>query len=304
MANIAISVHGGAGTISRSSMDAARESLYKKALEAAIKMGYDILKKGGSSLDAVTASVVELENCPLFNAGKGSVFNHGGKHEMDAAIMRGDTHGAGAVAACRNIKNPVLLARCIMEKSNHVLLSGEGAEQFARQQNIAFEPDEYFYDEFRFRQWQELKGTEATQLDHSDKKFGTVGAVACDVRGNIAAATSTGGMTNKKFGRIGDTPLIGAGTYADNSTCAVSCTGDGEYFIRVVAAYDVAALMQYGNLSLQEAAQRVIHQKLKKLKGEGGLIAVDAQGNIEMVFNTAGMYRASLSGNHLVVSIW
>lgn len=288
----AIVIHGGAGTILKSLLTPEKEQAYLSALHEAVKAGYSELTEGRHALDAVIAAVVSLEDCPLFNAGRGSVFNHHGKQEMDASVMRGDTGMAGAVAAVKNIRNPVLAARAVMEKTPHILLTSSGAEEFARMAGLQFEPDEFFFDEYRYRQWQQLKDTQQTALDHSDKKFGTVGAVAIDINGNLAAATSTGGMTNKQFGRIGDTPLIGAGTYARNKTCAVSCTGDGEYFIRALAAYDVSCLMEYKNLSLEEACRTVIHDKLKPAGGEGGLIALDRNSTPVMVFNTPGMYRA------------
>lgn len=265
---------------------------YETGLQQALDKGYKILEAGGSSLDAVEAAVMMLEDFPLFNAGKGAVFNNIGKHEMDASIMFGKGLEAGAVCGVGNIKNPVQLARAIMERSGHVLLSGQGAEIFARQQNIPFEDDAYFYTEQRYRQWQEALKEDKVQMDHSDKKFGTVGAVALDKNGNLAAATSTGGMTNKKFGRVGDSPVIGAGTYANNNTCAVSCTGHGELFMRSVVAYDISCLMEYKGLSLKDACDVVVYDKLVKIGGEGGLIAIDKQGNIEMPFNSEGMYRA------------
>ena len=237
-----------------------------------------------------------LEDSPLFNAGKGSVFTAEGTHEMDAAIMEGDNCKAGAVSLITGIKNPISLARDVMEQSEHVFLAGEGAMQFAKRNGYTLEPSDYFYDALRYQQWQDLKGSDAFQLDHSvkkDSKFGTVGAVACDSFGNLAAATSTGGMTNKKWGRVGDSPMIGAGNYANNATCAVSCTGSGEYFIRGVVAYDVSCLMEYKGLSLAEAASEVIQHRIVKLGGDGGLVAVDAQGNIAMPFNTEGMYRGA-----------
>ncbi len=293
---ISIAVHGGAGTILRSKMTEEKEVQYKTALEVSLKAGYKILTEGGTSLDAVTAAVTELENCPLFNAGKGSVFTYNGEHEMDASIMRGDNLAAGAITAVKNIKNPVVAARAIMEKSEHVLLSGAGAEEFARLHQLAFENDAYFFDQFRYDQWQLAKKEGVVQLDHSDdKKFGTVGAVAIDKYNNLSAATSTGGMTNKRFNRIGDSPIIGAGTYANNNTCAISCTGHGEFFIRAVVAYDISCLMEYGGLSLQEACRKVVNDKLVKFGGEGGLVAIDSKGNICMPFNSEGMYRGSYS---------
>lgn len=246
-------------------------------------------------MDAVEKAVVELENSHLFNAGKGSVFTANGSHEMDASIMEGKELQAGAVSLVTGIKNPVQLARCIMEQSGHVFMAGNGAMEYAKFLGFKLEDPEYFFDELRYNQWQEIKDSETFQLDHSlkkDSKFGTVGAVACDSKGTLAAATSTGGMTNKRFGRVGDSPMVGAGTYANNNTCAVSCTGSGEYFIRGVVAYDVSCLMEYKGLSLAEAAHEVINNRVLKLGGDGGLIAVDAQGNIAMPFNTEGMYRA------------
>lgn len=292
--NFSLAIHGGAGTLLKGQMTAEKETAYKKTLQEALDMGYAVLEKEGTSLDAVEAAVKVLEDSPLFNAGKGSVFTAEGTHEMDAAIMEGKALKAGAVSLITGIKNPVCLARTIMEKSDHVFLAGEGAMMFAKENNFKIENPDYFYDELRHQQWQDLKGSDSFQLDHSvkkDSKFGTVGAVACDVFGNIAAATSTGGMTNKKWGRVGDSPMIGAGNYANNETCAVSCTGSGEFFIRGVVAYDVSCLMEYKGLSLAEAATEVIQHRILKLGGDGGLIAVDAKGNITMPFNTEGMYR-------------
>jgi beta-aspartyl-peptidase (threonine type) len=273
-----------------------KETAYKHALESALEKGYSVLAEGGTATDAVARAVVELENSPLFNAGKGSVFTAEGTHEMDAAIMEGNTLNAGAVSLITGIKNPIVLARDVMEKSEHVFLAGEGAMKFARSLDYSLEDESYFYDQLRYEQWQEVKGTATFQLDHSakkDSKFGTVGAVACDCHGNLAAATSTGGMTNKRFGRIGDSPILGAGNYANNKTCAVSCTGSGEFFIRGVVAYDVSCLMEYKGLSLEDAAKEVIGRRLLEIGGDGGLIAVDAHGNIAMPFNTEGMYRGS-----------
>jgi beta-aspartyl-peptidase (threonine type) len=234
-----------------------------------------------------------LEDSPLFNAGKGSVFTSAGTHEMDAAIMEGKQREAGAVAMISGIKNPILLANDVMKHSGHVLLAGEGALSFAKLRNYEFLPPSYFHDAFRYEQWLQIKDTDLTQLDHTkrDHKFGTVGAVACDMEGNIAAATSTGGMTNKKFGRIGDSPLIGSGTYANNQTCAVSCTGSGEFFIRGAVAYDVSCLIEHKNYTLQQACDEVIKNRLMALGGDGGLIAINAQAEIAMSFNTEGMYR-------------
>ncbi len=295
--NFSIAIHGGAGTILRSTMTPELQAQYETGLEAALDKGYKILEAGGSSLEAVEGAVVILEDFPLFNAGKGAVFNNVGGHEMDASIMFGEGLEAGAVCGVSHIKNPVKLARAIMEHSGHVILCGEGAEQFAKLQNITFEDDAYFYTEQRYKQWQEALKEDKVQLDHSDKKFGTVGAVALDKYGNLAAATSTGGMTNKKFGRVGDSPIPGAGTYANNNTCAVSCTGHGELFIRSVVGYDISCLIEYKGLSLKEACDLVVYDKLVKMGGEGGLIAIDKHGNIEMPFNSEGMYRACRSSN-------
>ncbi len=304
MINYGIAVHGGAGTIPQSDMTPAREQAYRLGLEDALKRGHAILKEGGSSLDAVEAAVRVLEDCPQFNAGKGSVFNADGQHEMDASIMEGHKLRAGAVAGVNNVRNPVGLARLVMDKSPHVLISGMGAFEFAHQEKVLLEDDQYFFDQFRYDQWMKTKGTDQYQLDHSDgeHKFGTVGAVALDQHGHLAGATSTGGMTNKRFQRIGDSPLIGAGTYANDSTCAISCTGHGESFIRAVAAYDVSALMEYKGLSLQEAVRVVVHDKLPLLDGDGGLIAIDRNGNIVLDFNCSGMYRGQCGSDGVVKS--
>jgi beta-aspartyl-peptidase (threonine type) len=271
------------------------ESEYKSALAHALEVGYRLLEDGGTAVDVVETAVKMLEDTPLFNAGKGSVFTSEGTHEMDAAIMDGSNLKAGAVSLITGIRNPVCLARDVMDKSYHVFLAGEGAMKFAGELGYKIEAPEYFYDEVRYRQWQGIKDSDHFQLDHSvkkDGKFGTVGAVACDSHGNVAAATSTGGMTNKKWGRVGDSPIIGSGNYANNKTCAVSCTGSGEYFIRGVVAYDVSCLMEFKGLSLEEATSEVIHKRILEIGGDGGLIAVDARGNIAMPFNTEGMYRA------------
>ncbi len=301
MSIFSLAIHGGAGTILKSKMTPEKEAQYIQALQEALKQGHQILSQGGTSLDAVEASVCSLENCHLFNAGKGSVFNAKGEHEMDASIMEGSTKNAGAIATIKGIKNPIRLARKVMEESEHVFLVGDGAIEFAKMQELEFISPNYFYDEFRFQQWQKVKDSDQFMLDHSiekkDEKFGTVGAVALDIHGNVAAATSTGGMTNKKFGRIGDSSIIGAGTYANNKTCAVSCTGSGEFFIRNVVAYDVSCLMEFKGLSLQDACDEVIHHRLLEINGDGGLIAVDNQGNIALPFNTEGMYRASVSNS-------
>lgn len=290
----AIVIHGGAGTIPKTLMDTGKLAVYKAALQSCVDAGFSLLAGGGSALDAVTAAVMSLEDCPLFNAGKGAVFNHEGHHEMDAAIMNGANRMAGAVAGVHGVKNPVVLARTIMEQSEHVCLSGSGALAFAKEHQLELKTDDYFFDQFRFDQYQEALKEDRVQLDHSitgDKKFSTVGAVALDTQGNLAAATSTGGMTNKKYGRIGDTPIIGAGTYAYNQTCAVSCTGHGEYFIRQVAAHQVHCLMSYKGLTLEEACKQVVMKELVTIGGEGGLIAIDRAGNITTPFNSEGMYR-------------
>ena len=295
MNTFSIAIHGGAGTLVKGMMTPELESQYKHALKIALNAGYKILAEGKTAIEAVEIAVKLLEDSPLFNAGKGSVFTATETHEMDASIMDGKTLNAGAVSLITGIKNPVSLARDVMEKSEHVFLAGEGAMQFANELHYKLEDPSYFYDEFRHKQWIEIKDTDSFQLDHStkkDSKFGTVGAVACDQDGNIAAATSTGGMTNKKWGRVGDSPMIGAGNYANNKTCAVSCTGSGEFFIRGVVAYDVSCLMEYKGLSLEDAANEVINKRILEIKGDGGLIAVDANGNIAMPFNTEGMYRA------------
>ena len=311
MKKFSIAIHGGAGTILPALMTPQKELAYRTALNEAIRQGSNILEKGGSSLDAVEAAVISLEDFPLFNAGKGAVFTNTGTHEMDASIMYGLNLNAGAVSGVSNVKNPVALAKCVMEKSGHVYLSGKEAENFAELNKLSLEANAYFYTEERFKQWQDVKDSDTYQLDHTDKseqgekKFGTVGAVALDQHGNLAAATSTGGMTNKKFGRVGDTPIIGAGTYANNDTCAISCTGHGEYFIRAVVAYDISCLMEYKGLSLQAACNYVVKDKLVKFGGEGGLIAIDKYGNIELPFNSDGMYRAwQHSGEEIHTAIY
>ncbi len=304
-------IHGGAGTILKEDMTPDLEIAYMNALEDALKAGYAVLEQEGSASNAVKAAIVVLEDNLLFNAGRGSVFTKKGVQEMDAAIMNGKTMEAGAVAGVRNVRNPIELAEEVMINSNHVFLSGKGANDFAIKQGIKLEPDEYFFSKFRYDQWKVMRDSDSYSLDHThqdleelmkDKKFGTVGAVACDAFGNIAAATSTGGMTNKKYGRIGDSPLIGAGTYANNATCAISCTGHGEPFICAVAAHDVSCLMEYKGMSLHEAMNEVVNVKLIKLEGEGGMIGVDAHGNTAMLFNSAGMYRAvkKSTGEHFV----
>jgi beta-aspartyl-peptidase (threonine type) len=300
MADFTIVIHGGAGTILKEDMTPELEKAYFEGLQEALDISYAVLEEGGTAVNAVKAALVLLEDNVLFNAGRGSVFTKKGVQEMDAAIMDGTDLSAGAVAGVRNVRNPIELATEVMRNSNHVFLSGKGANDFAIKQGVKLEPDEYFFSQFRYDQWKAIRDSDNYSLDHThhhleelmrDKKFGTVGAVACDSLGNLAAATSTGGMTNKKYGRIGDSPMIGSGTYANNNTCAISCTGHGEMFIRSVAAYDVSCLMEYKNLSLQEAMDVVVNDKLIKMNGEGGMIGVDAHGNAAMVFNSAGMYR-------------
>jgi L-asparaginase / beta-aspartyl-peptidase len=295
---IGLVIHGGAGTIERGSMTAEKEREYRAGLERALTAGYEILKRGGSSLDATEAAVRVLEDDPRFNAGRGSVFTSAGTNEMDASIMDGKTLKAGAVGSVKQIKNPIGLARLIMEKSPHVMLDCAGAEAFAKANGIELVDQKYFFTQERWDALQKVKAAEKHHASGDGKSFiitdqdrhGTVGAVALDQGGNLAAATSTGGTTNKMPGRIGDTPVIGAGTYANNQTCAVSCTGDGEYFIRVAAAHEVSALMQYRGLTLQEAAQTAL-DTVKQLGGTGGLIAIDKAGQIALPFNTNGMYR-------------
>lgn len=304
----AIVLHGGAGTILKKNMTPEDEAAYLATLEEAVRVGYEILKNGGTSLDAVEKTVNVLEDSPLFNAGKGAVFTHEGKNELDASIMDGSSLNAGASAGTTTIKNPINLARAVMEHSPHVMLSGKGAEQFAEEQGLEMVDPSYFYTERRFKALQRVKAAEEGQARDKaafydpiikDSKFGTVGCVALDKHGNLAAGTSTGGMTNKRWGRVGDAPIIGAGTYANNATCAVSSTGWGEYFIRAMVAHDISALMAYKGMSLQEAAREVIQKKVPDLGGDGGIVAVDKNGNMVMEFNTEGMYRASMdaSGN-------
>ncbi len=302
-------IHGGAGTILKKNMTPEKEKAYQQALEQALQAGYAILNKGGTALDAVEAAVRVMEDSPLFNAGKGAVFTNEGKNELDAAIMNGKNLAAGSVASVTTIKNPITAARAVMERSEHVMMIGPGAEKFAQQQGLEIVDPSYFHTDDRWNSLQRIKKQDSlkTELDHGSKKsaseidikqpgnrdhkYGTVGAVALDQQGNLAAATSTGGMTNKKFGRVGDAPIIGAGTYANNATCAISCTGWGEFFIRLVVAKTVSDLMEYKNLSLKAAADELIMKKVPQLGGDGGLIAVDKNGNITMPFNTEGMYR-------------
>lgn len=302
----AIIIHGGAGTILKKNMSDEMEAAYKQKLEEAIRVGYTILKNGGTSLDAVTKTINIMEDSPLFNAGKGAVFTHEETNEHDASIMDGKTLNAGASAGTTTVKNPIDLARAVMDNSPHVMLSGQGADTFAKEQGLQIVEPNYFYTERRFKSLERIKDKEKTELDHDDKisfydadikdsKFGTVGCAALDKNGNLTAGTSTGGMTNKRWGRIGDAPIIGAGTYANNNTCAVSSTGWGEYFIRGMVAYDISALMEYKGLSLEDASKEVIQNKLTTLGGTGGIVAVDKNGNMVAEFNTAGMYRATMN---------
>ncbi|MGF6663130.1 beta-aspartyl-peptidase (threonine type) [Paraburkholderia atlantica] len=311
--NAVIAIHGGAGTILRTSMSASAEAEYHAALNAVLSAGQRVLADGGSALDAVSEAVRLLEDCALFNAGHGAVYTAAGTHELDAAIMDGRTLDAGAICCVKRVRNPILAARRVLERSDHVLFTGEGAEAFAAAQGLEFVDNSYFGTDARYRQWQLAREQQRPMLDHDaatlasaasgngdpmphepidpNRKFGTVGAVALDRHGHLAAATSTGGVTNKQVGRVGDTPLIGAGCYADDATCAVSTTGSGEMFMRMVAAYDVAAQMAYRQISLEEAALDVVMNRLPKIDGRGGLVAVDVHGNVTLPFNTEGMYR-------------
>ena len=297
MVKIILAIHGGAGAILRSSMTEEKEKAYKTALETSLNAGYSLLEKGFSSLDAVQAAVIVLEDSPLFNAGKGSVFTHDGAHEMDASIMDGRTLKAGAVAGVQNIRNPVALARKIMDHSEYVFLAGRGAEDFALQMNIPTEEADYFFDQFRYDQLMEIRNKDSVQLDHSNKKFGTVGAVALDVNGNLAAATSTGGMTNKRYNRIGDSPIIGSGNYANNKTCAVSCTGHGEYFIRYAVSHEIVAQMKYKKISAKDAVEDVINRQLKEINGEGAAIILDKSGRFTTARNSEGLYRGWITSD-------
>lgn len=284
-------VHGGAGVIKRGSLAPEKEGQYHETIKAALDRGYKILEDGGKSTEAVIEVVKFLEDSPLFNAGKGAVFTHEGTHELDASIMEGKTLRAGAVAGVTNVKNPILLAEKIMTASTHVMLSGKGAEMFAEEMGLELVEQEYFFDSARYDSWKKTQEAEKIGQMQKDSKFGTVGCVALDRYGDLAAATSTGGMSDKKYGRIGDSPIIGAGTYANNATCAISATGWGEYFIRLAVAHDISALMEYGGLDLNAAAKKVIHEKLAKLGGDGGVIGLTHTGEITMTFNSEGMYR-------------
>ncbi|WP_282628774.1 isoaspartyl peptidase/L-asparaginase family protein [Empedobacter sedimenti] len=304
---VVLVIHGGAGTILKENMSPEKEKAYRLVLQEALQNGYKVIKNGGESEDAVIEAIKVMENSPLFNAGKGAVFTHEGKNEMDASIMKGKTMQAGAVAGVTTIKNPILAAKAVMNNSAHVMMAGKGAEEFAIKQGLEIVDPSYFRTEDRWNSLQKVleKDKEKMELDHDtktqayvpfnfvDEKFGTVGAVALDAKGNITAGTSTGGMTNKRYGRIGDSPIIGAGTYANNEV-GVSCTGWGEYFIKAIAAYDVAALMKYKQVSSQEAGKEVI-KKIGEMGGDGGMIVLDKNGQASFPFNTAGMYRGSIT---------
>lgn len=309
-----IVIHGGAGTILKENMSDSLETAYKEKLKEAISIGHEILKNGGTSLEAITKTINILEDSPLFNAGKGSVFTHDATNELDASIMDGATLNAGAVAGVKHIKNPIDLAKDVMQKSEHVMLYGTGAEEFAQSLGYKMMDTSYFYTKSRYKSLQRV--LEKENLENTEKisfkdpyiknsKFGTVGCAALDKHGNLASGTSTGGMTNKRWNRIGDAPIIGAGTYANNATCAISSTGWGEFFIRSVVAFDISAMMEYKGMSLQDAAKEVIHKKVPALGGDGGIVAIDKNGNVAMEFNTAGMYRASMNAEgELIIGIY
>ncbi len=312
---IAIAIHGGAGTIRRGDMTPEAEQAYRARLEEALRAGHAVLERGGTSLDAVVAAITVMEDSPLFNAGKGAVFTSEGTNELDAAIMDGATLQAGAVAGVKRVRSPIRLARAVMERSPHVMMAGAGAEAFAAEQGLELVEPEYYFTRHRWDALQRIQAAESGKpvseppgpqaFLPDDRKFGTVGAVALDRHGNLAAGTSTGGMTNKKFGRIGDAPIVGAGTYANNESCAVSATGHGEYFIRNVVAYDICARVRYRGLPLAEAADEVVMQRLVEQGGDGGVIAIDRAGNIAMPFNSEGMYRGSIDRDgNLVVRIY
>lgn len=312
----ALAIHGGAGTIRKQDLTPEQDSAYRAALNAALDLGEKVLREGGTALDAVEQTIRYLEDSPLFNAGKGAVFTHEGKNELDASIMQGHDLAAGAVGGVTNVRNPISAARAVMEQSAHVMLTGRGAEQFAQERGLEIVDPSYFFTQNRWDGLQRAKEEEAVKLDHDGKqgylqgaerhdyKFGTVGCVALDQKGNLVAGTSTGGMTNKRWNRVGDAPIIGAGTYANNATCAISCTGHGEYFIRWTVAHDVSALMEYKGLSLEEATHEVVQVKLKNAGGEGGLIAVDRHGNVSLPFNSEGMYRGYAKPGERVVAIY
>lgn len=307
-AEYAIVIHGGAGTIRKENMTPAREADYRAIMNRALDKGEEILKNGGSSLEAVEKTIMIMEDSPLFNAGKGAVFTHEGRNELDASIMNGADRNAGAVGGVTIVKSPIQAAIAVMNESPHVMLTGEGAEQFAIEQGLDTVDNKYFYTQKRWDSLQKILQKEDQSTGYLDQypdyKFGTVGCVALDKDGNIVAGTSTGGMTNKRYNRIGDSPIIGAGTYADNSTCGVSCTGHGEFFIRWAVAYDVSAIMAYKGKSLEAAAKEVVNEKLPEVGGSGGLVSLDKYGNIAMPFNTEGMYRGYAKPNERVVQIY
>lgn len=307
-------IHGGAGTLLKKDMTPEKEKEYKTVLNEALIKGYEVLKNKGTSLDAVESAIKVMEDSPLFNAGKGAVFTHEETNELDASIMDGKTLKAGSVAGVKTVKNPITAARIVMEKSPHVMMTGKGADEYAKSKGAEIVEPSYFYTESRYKALKKIQESEQQELDHNsksnkekeeekkqsysyDKKFGTVGAVALDIYGNLAAGTSTGGMTNKRFGRVGDSPIIGAGTYANNDTCAVSATGHGEFFIRSVVSHDISALMEYKGLSVKRASEEVVMKKLVKIGGEGGVIALDKKGNLAMTFNSEGMYRGYIKSD-------
>lgn len=303
----ALAIHGGAGSIKPGQFSPVEEKEFADKLEEALKVGYKILENGGTSLECVEKVVNVLEDSPLFNAGKGAVFTNAGTNELDAAIMDGKTLNAGTVAGIKRVKNPITLARLVMMESPHVMMIGDGAEKFGEMHGVEFVDPEYFYTERRWESLQKILEREKLSLldNDNDYKFGTVGCVALDKDGNLAAATSTGGMTNKRWGRVGDVPIIGAGTYADNNTCAISATGHGEYFIRNVVAYQISSLIEHARLSLEAAADSVVMRKLVKQNGSGGVIAIDKFGNISMPFNSEGMFRGSFkAGEEPVVAMF
>jgi L-asparaginase / beta-aspartyl-peptidase len=300
-----LAIHGGAGTLPRNEMSAESERSYRSGLSEALSAGYAVLQSGGGSLDAVTAAVVMLEDNPLFNAGRGAVFTLEGRNELDASIMEGSTLQAGAVCGLTKIKNPVQLAKAVMQRSEHVMLAADGAEEFARSLGFEFVPQSYFYTDARWKQLERIRGGDTSLSALTISHVGTVGAVALDSAGHLAAATSTGGMTGKRFHRIGDTPIIGAGTYADDRSCAVSATGHGEIFIRAAVAHDICARMRFGGRSLSQAVREVVLQELPAMQGEGGVVSIDAAGEIAMEFNSEGMFRASRrEGEQPVVAIY
>lgn len=304
-APVAIAIHGGAGTPPRGEHSAEKLAAIRADLEQAVRAGHEVLLAGGASVDAISAAIQTLENSPYFNAARGAVLNEGGEVEMDASMMWGADLSAGAVAGVHGVRNPITLARAVMDHSPHVLLAGEGAEVFARQHEIAFAPVDYFKTQYRQQQWQRLKNDEARVDDHPQRWFSTVGAVALDRDGHLAAGTSTGGMAMKRWGRIGDSPIIGAGTYADDRYCAVSGTGHGEYFIRAAVAHDICARVRDRGINVAEAAEQVIMGDLVAMGGAGGVIAIGSDGQIAMPFNTSGMYRAAIDRNgHIEIGIF